>query len=88
MTYLEFPVIIGEGKHTFPYRTRSLSLLPSMVVRPRCCARVDCCRVKFFLKKGPKFYLGPLCFYIFYFVELVSERLIRQEPCFVDFLMV
>ncbi len=27
-------VIIGEGKHTFPSRTRSLSPQPPMVVRP------------------------------------------------------
>ena len=37
-------VIIGERKHTFPSRTRSLSSQPPMVVRPRCCARVGCCQ--------------------------------------------
>ena len=33
-------VIIGEGKHTFPSRTRSLSPRSPMVVQPRCCVRV------------------------------------------------
>ena len=37
-------VIIGERKHTFPSRTRSLSSQPPMVVRPRCRARVGCCQ--------------------------------------------
>ena len=33
-------VSIGEGKHTFPSRTRSLSPQPPMVVPPRWGARV------------------------------------------------
>ncbi len=37
-------MIIGEGKHTFPSRTRSLSPQPPMVVRPRCRARVGRCQ--------------------------------------------
>ena len=37
-------MIIGERKHTFPSRTRSLSSQPPMVVRPRCRARVGCCQ--------------------------------------------
>lgn len=37
-------VIIGEGKHTFPSRTRSLSSQSPMVVRPRCRARVGSCQ--------------------------------------------
>ena len=37
-------VIIDEGKHTFPSRTRSLSPLSLMVVQPRCCVRVSCCQ--------------------------------------------
>ena len=42
--YDETLVIIGERKHTFPSRTRSLSSQPPMVVRPRCRARVGCCQ--------------------------------------------
>ena len=37
-------VIIDEGKHTFPSRTRSLSPRSLMVVQPRCCVRVSCCQ--------------------------------------------
>lgn len=37
-------MIIGEGKHTFPSRTRSLSPHPPMVVPPRCGARVGRCQ--------------------------------------------
>ena len=37
-------VIIDEGKHTFPSRTRSLSPQSLMVVQPRCCVRVSCCQ--------------------------------------------
>ena len=37
-------VIIGEGKHTFPSRTRSLSSQSPMVVRPRCRARGGSCQ--------------------------------------------
>ena len=37
-------MIIGEGKHTFPSRTRSLSPQPPMVVPPRCGARVGRCQ--------------------------------------------
>ncbi len=37
-------MIIGEGKHTFPSRTRSLRTQPPMVVRPRCRARVGRCQ--------------------------------------------
>lgn len=37
-------MIIGERKHTFPSRTRSLSSQPPMVVWPRCYARVGRCQ--------------------------------------------
>ena len=37
-------VIIDEGKHTFPSRTRSLSPQSLMVVQPCCCVRVSCCQ--------------------------------------------
>ena len=37
-------VIIDEGKHTFPSRTRSLSPQSLMVVQPRCCVSVSCCQ--------------------------------------------
>ena len=66
--------LCAEGKHTFPYRTRSLSLLPSMVVRPRCCARVDCCRVEFFLKKAPRKTWGLCVFTPSLFVDLSLVR--------------
>jgi hypothetical protein len=29
---VRFPVVIGEGSHPFPFRTRKLSLLPPMVL--------------------------------------------------------
>ena len=77
--YFEFPVIIGEGKHTFPYRTRSLSLLPSMVVRPRCCARVDCCRVEFFLKKALRKTWGLCVFTPSFFCGLVFGVFLLRE---------
>jgi hypothetical protein len=32
-TSLCFPVVIGEGSHPFPFRTRKLSPLPPMVLR-------------------------------------------------------
>ena len=39
-------VKIGEGKYSFPFRTRRSSPQPPMVVGPRCPARVGDCQVK------------------------------------------
>ena len=52
-------MIIGERKHTFPSRTRSLSSQPPMVVRPRCRARVGCCQSN--EPRCPKGCRGSLC---------------------------
>ena len=52
-------MIIGERKHTFPSRTRSLSSQPPMVVRPRCRARVGCCQSNG--PRCPKGCRGSLC---------------------------
>src|SRR5436190_22422625 len=39
-----FPVVIGEGSHPFPFRTRKLSPLPPMVLRGNLRGRVGHCR--------------------------------------------
>ncbi len=39
-----FPVVIGEGSHPFPFRTRKLSPLPPMVLRGKLRGRVGHCR--------------------------------------------
>src|SRR5436190_14525441 len=39
-----FPVVIGEGSHPFPFRTRKLSSLPPMVLRGKLRGRVGHCR--------------------------------------------
>jgi hypothetical protein len=39
-----FPVVIGEGSHPFPFRTRKLSPLPPMVLHAKVCGRVGHCR--------------------------------------------
>ena len=39
-----FPVVIGEGSHPFPFRTRKLSPLPPMVLRAQVRGRVGHCR--------------------------------------------
>ena len=39
-----FPVIIGEGSHPFPFRTRKLSPPPPMVLQGKPCGRVGHCR--------------------------------------------
>jgi hypothetical protein len=41
---LSFPVVIGEGSHPFPFRTRKLSSLPPMVLHAKVCGRVGHCR--------------------------------------------
>ena len=46
-----FPVVIGEGPHPFPFRTRKLSPLPPMVLQGRLCGRVGHCRE--YPRKGP-----------------------------------
>jgi hypothetical protein len=46
-----FPVVIGEGSHPFPFRTRKLSPLPPMVLHAQVCGRVGHCRGLF--PKGP-----------------------------------
>ena len=42
-----FPVVIGEGSHPFPFRTRKLSPLPPMVLHAKVCGRVGHCREYF-----------------------------------------
>ena len=42
-----FPVVIVEGKHPVPYRTRSLSLPTPMVLHEGSCGRVGHCRNTF-----------------------------------------
>src|SRR5215208_1065686 len=42
--FLSFPVVIGEGSHPFPFRTRKLSSLPPMVLHAKVCGRVGHCR--------------------------------------------
>jgi hypothetical protein len=42
-----FPVVIGEGPHPFPFRTRKLSPLPPMVLRGKLRGRVGHCREYF-----------------------------------------
>lgn len=54
-------MIIGERKHTFPSRTRSLSSQPPMVVRPRCRARVGRCQSN--EPRCPRGCRGSLCIY-------------------------
>ncbi len=39
-----FPVVIGEGSHPFPFRTRKLSLIPPMVLCGKLHGRVGRCR--------------------------------------------
>ncbi len=39
-----FPVVIGEGKHPFPFRIRKLSPLPAMVLYEQSYGRVASCR--------------------------------------------
>ena len=46
----KFPVVIGAGPHPFPFRTRKLSLLPSMVLCGKLHGRVDRCR-EYYQKK-------------------------------------
>ena len=46
-----FPVVIGEGSHPFPFRTRKLSPLPPMVLRAKVRGRVGHCRE--YSSKGP-----------------------------------
>ena len=41
---MSFPVVIGEGSHPFPFRTRKLSSLPPMVLHAKVCGRVGHCR--------------------------------------------
>ncbi len=43
-TISPFPVVIGEGSHPFPFRTRKLSPLPPMVLRAKVRGRVGHCR--------------------------------------------
>src|SRR4029079_12758846 len=45
-----FPVVIGERSHPFPFRTRKLSSLPPMVLRGKLRGRVGHCRDYF---EGP-----------------------------------
>src|SRR6478752_7287732 len=51
---MAFPVVIGEGSHPFPFRTRKLSSLPPMVLHAKVCGRVGHCRDYFF--KSPTLY--------------------------------
>ena len=43
---IEFPVLLAEGTHPFPFRIRKLSPPASMVLAGQLAGRVDQCRVK------------------------------------------
>src|SRR3970040_2941294 len=47
-----FPVVIGAAFHPFPFRTRTLSPPPPMVLHAQVCGRVGHCR-DYFRRKGP-----------------------------------
>ena len=71
-------MIIGEGKHTFPFRTRSLSPQSPMVVPPRCGARVGRCQ---YVGPGSKWIAGPLRLYPFVMRDSIdlTGRLVRNK---------
>ena len=57
-----FPVVIGEGSHPFPFRTRKLSPLPPMVLHAQVCGRVGHCRGLF--PKARCESVGPFLFWV------------------------
>src|SRR5688572_16562446 len=58
----KFPVVIGAGPHPFPFRTRKLSLLPSMVLCGKLHGRVDRCR-EYSVKAAVRNHSGFFCIY-------------------------
>ena len=58
-----FPVVIGEGSHPFPFRTRKLSSLPPMVLHAQVCGRVGHCR-DYSFKKSPTLYFMASGFFL------------------------
>ena len=67
-------MIIGERKHTFPSRTRSLSSQPPMVVRPRCCARVGCCQYNEAVSRNANGFFHFMCFTLQFFDFYIQLR--------------
>ena len=70
-------VIIGERKHTFPSRTRSLSSQPPMVVRPRCCARVGCCQYYEAVSRNANGFSSFICILL-----LFTNTKVFRSKCF------